>query len=293
MNIHIEGSFYMNMQNKIQNLTFTNYWMFSTVMSQEENLGIAKTMIEVITKRKVEHLAFHGTEVTEKPFFSSRGVRYDVKFIGDNKIYILEMQNYYDNLMQRSIAYHSVEKVKHLKPGEGYDALVETIVIFLCPFDYFELGEAKYTLEWREIHHPELNPQCGCTTILLNTSARSKDKALDALLQYCKGAEAEDALTKNIEEAVERIKNNEVVMEEYMRFEDYVQHERKEGIQQGMQQGIQQGIQKGLQQGIEERNKEICISMLEQNLDISIIEKTTGLSKEEILAIKNKFINHR
>ena len=116
-----------------------------------------------------------------------------------------------------------------------------------------------------------MNPQCGCTTILLNTSARSKDKALDALLQYCKGAEAEDALTKNIEEAVERIKNNEEMMENYMRFEDYVQHEREESIQ--------------------ERNKEICISMLKDGISLAVIHKYTGLSEKEILAIKTNFTN--
>ena len=38
----------------------------------------------------------------------------------------------------------------------------------------------------------------------------------------------------------------------------------------------------------EQRNKEVAINMLRQNLDARLIASVTGLSKEEILKLKSK-----
>ena len=40
--------------------------------------------------------------------------------------------------------------------------------------------------------------------------------------------------------------------------------------------------QEGIEQGIQQRNIEVAKLMIKENIDISIIQKITGLSKEEI-----------
>ena len=50
----------------------------------------------------------------------------------------------------------------------------------------------------------------------------------------------------------------------------------------GVKDGIQTGIQKGIQEGIENGVKKVALGMLKLNLDIEIIQKSTGLSLEEI-----------
>ena len=74
-------------------------------------------------------------------------------------------------------------------------------------------------------------------------------------------------------------------------MEDYIREEAtKQGIEQGIKQGIEQGIKQGIEQGIEQgneqgassRNIEIAKNLIKNNVDIDIIARSTGLSKEEI-----------
>ena len=50
--------------------------------------------------------------------------------------------------------------------------------------------------------------------------------------------------------------------------------------------GVEQGIEQGKSLGIKEQSIKIARKMLEENLDIEIIVKTTGLTKEEIEKLK-------
>jgi len=56
----------------------------------------------------------------------------------------------------------------------------------------------------------------------------------------------------------------------------------------GLERGIETGIQKGIQKGIEQSMKFTATQMLKFNLDIDIISKSTGLTKEEILLIEKE-----
>ena len=67
----------------------------------------------------------------------------------------------------------------------------------------------------------------------------------------------------------------------------YAQQLRQEGMQQGMQQGMQEGMQQGMQQGMQTRNLEIAKEMLlNLHLGMDIVQKATGLSKEELNKLK-------
>ena len=44
----------------------------------------------------------------------------------------------------------------------------------------------------------------------------------------------------------------------------------------------------GKEEGMKEANKQTAINLLNMNMDLSIIEKATGLSKAEILELKDK-----
>ena len=73
----------------------------------------------------------------------------------------------------------------------------------------------------------------------------------------------------------------EKAMEEYIREEA-----TKQGIEQGIKQGIEQGIEQGIKQGFSSRNIEIAKNMIDSKIDLNIISKCTGLSKEEIENLK-------
>ena len=61
----------------------------------------------------------------------------------------------------------------------------------------------------------------------------------------------------------------------------------EQGIEKGIEKGIEQGIEKGIEKGIEQEKIEIVKNMLKDEVDISVISKYTGLSKEEIERLKN------
>ena len=49
----------------------------------------------------------------------------------------------------------------------------------------------------------------------------------------------------------------------------------------------EKGIEQGIEKGIEQEKIEIVKNMLKDEVDISVISKYTGLSKEEIERLKN------
>ena len=55
--------------------------------------------------------------------------------------------------------------------------------------------------------------------------------------------------------------------------------------------GFDRGIQTGIQKGIENGVKKVALGMLKLNLDIEIIQKSTGLSLEEIDSLKKSLKN--
>ena len=56
----------------------------------------------------------------------------------------------------------------------------------------------------------------------------------------------------------------------------------EEAEQRGVEKGFEKGTKEGTQQGIKNRNIEIAKNMIKENIDIDIISKITGLTKEEI-----------
>ena len=61
------------------------------------------------------------------------------------------------------------------------------------------------------------------------------------------------------------------------------QKSRREGVEEGLQQGRAEGRAEGRQEGMQQ----VALSMLQKNLDISLISSVTKLSAEEIEKLKN------
>ena len=49
----------------------------------------------------------------------------------------------------------------------------------------------------------------------------------------------------------------------------------------------QEGVKKGMQKGRQEERRDVILSMLQKNLDISLISEVTGQPKAKILKLKN------
>ena len=71
-------------------LTLADDFMFWKVMSRP---AIAKQFLESLFRRSIKSIEFSGGQSTHKEFANRPGVRFDVEFHGDGKIYDIEMQN--------------------------------------------------------------------------------------------------------------------------------------------------------------------------------------------------------
>ncbi|MCP4493983.1 MAG: Rpn family recombination-promoting nuclease/putative transposase, partial [Gammaproteobacteria bacterium] len=58
------------------------------------------------------------------------------------------------------------------------------------------------------------------------------------------------------------------------------------GHQDGKQEGLEQGIEQGIEQGSEKEKAVIARNLLLEGLEVSLVAKATGLSIEEIEALK-------
>ena len=99
---------------------------------------------------------------------------------------------------------------------------------------------------------------------------------------------------KKVAERLNFLKMDEYEKSDYYRYKQETLRQRDtisaaeekgeaRGIQQGMQEGIQKGIQEGMQQGKQAEKIEIARNMLlELKLGLDIVQKATGLSKEEL-----------
>lgn len=57
---------------------------------------------------------------------------------------------------------------------------------------------------------------------------------------------------------------------------------RQRGIKEGKEEGRKEGRKEGIKEGRNEKTKEIAKKMLAENIEIEVIEKITGLSRQEI-----------
>lgn len=132
-------------------LTLADDFMFWKVMSRP---AIAKQFLESLFRRSIKSIEFSGGQSTHKEFANRPGVRFDVEFHGDGKIYDIEMQNSGSSsekgileLINRARYYHAMLTQSKYDRRRGYAALPDSYVIFICRFDPFGEGRAVYRQE--------------------------------------------------------------------------------------------------------------------------------------------------
>ena len=166
--------------------------------------------------------------MTERQFrytLDGKPIRLDVYTRDRDTIYDAEMQNRNHKspetleLPKRSRFYQSAMDTDFLQKGHSYRRLPEGKVLFICTFDPFGRGNAKYTFTKNCEEVPGLRLQDGTTCIFYNCTCCTEKlpDTLRALYEYIRTGRREDGLTGRIEEAVEKARRNEKWRAEYMK----------------------------------------------------------------------------
>ena len=96
-----------------------------------------------------------------------------------------------------------------------------------------------------------------------------------------------------LNELIKIKKGEDEVMEEAIEMieADAIKRGLQKGIQQGLQKGIQKGLRKGKKEGIKETIRNIINNMLQQGIEVSDINKLTGVTIKKIEQIKKEIGN--
>jgi len=258
-------------EEKFKKLRITDDYMFFQAM---QNKKLCKTMLETILGIKIRDLVYVENEKKLQESYDAKGVRLDVYAEDkENTVYNMEMQtSVFGNLAKRSRYYQGQIDGGLLRPGDNYEDMKKSIVIFICTFDMFNKGLAKYTFNnmCREVEGLELGD--GATKIFLNSKAVMRkavekigleeaciklkiSKDLFNLLDYIETGEIKDTYTEELEREVEQIRKDSEWRRNYMVFEAKMMDIRREARLEGRTEGIAEGIEKGKKEANEEMSK--------------------------------------
>ena len=266
----------------IEELTFTDDYMFGYVMRNEE---ICKGLLERLLKIKIERLEYPELQKSISPYYEAKGVRLDVYVKDSDKVFDIEIQNgKKSNLGKRCRYYQSMIDIDNLLKGASYTSLKESYIIFICTFDPFEKGLSHYTFKTRCLQNSEVDIKDGAIKEIFNAKAfaSERDVEISNFLKYIDSKETADDFTIKINHLVEKAKINEKFRSKYLAVNIRETDIYEEGKNDGIAQGIAQGISQGISQGAEQKAIETAKNLLAMNLPLDSIAKATGLTLESV-----------
>lgn len=275
-----------------EELTFTDDYMFKLVLRKHPKL--CQRLLETILQLRIEKIVFLEAEQTIEPKYDSHGIRLDIYLTDEqNTIYNVEMQvrPYTDLLLAKRMRYYqSTIDIDDLKPGESYDKLPKTFIIFLCPFDFMDGKRCFYIFRtYCQQDKDLLFPDEATKIIISSTGSITNDtpRALIPLLDYMNGKAAKTDLIQDIDSAINTEKTIETERRKYMTYEMKMREFRQEGYNAGFEAGQSAGFESGLETGESKERIQSARDFIARGLITFEDIKTTGrYSPEELAAIR-------
>lgn len=237
----------MTHKKTFQELDLSNAFLFAAALEDQETCGLVIELIlgKPVAKLKVkaEHSILYHSDF--------RSIRLDV-YASDEEMqveYNLEMQNQNErNLAKRSRFHQAGMDVTALKPGEGFEDLKPSYIIFICTFDPFGKGLFRYTFEERCI---EEDFPLGDETqkVFLNTKGKRTERIPNQLIQFLNYVEeSTDAFVSTVNDTtiqklhgkIKRLKESRELEVRYMTIEELMQIREKEARKEGIKEGIRE-----------------------------------------------------
>ena len=240
----------MDYQKAWEELQIKDDFLFAKVMRDKK---LCAALIERLLGTKIKDIIYLEEEKKIDIKWDAKSVRLDVYVEDGNRVFNLEMQTTNQkNLPYRSRYYQGMIDLNTIEKGESYRKLKESYVIFICTFDPFEQGKAKYTFENLCVEDKELRLKDGTRKIFLNAKGyqNAEEEDVREFLKYVNGEESDNIFVKKIENKVEQIKSNKEWRQEYMTMLMREAEIREQSREEGRLEGIQEGRLKGVEEGI-------------------------------------------
>ncbi len=267
-----------------RDIPLENDAMFAEVMRRKDLcIGLLETIFEGRRIRDIVYEDGLSPEAQKYMAFNpgNKSIRLDVYFEDGDTVYDIEIQKAdKGNLPKRTRMYSSMMDANMLDKGLEYEELKDSYVIFICMFDPFEKGLARYTFRSICEEAEGLPLGDGRCIMFLNTkgSIGELGKDMDAFFGYLNGGvesigtgkDSGNEFVERLDECVLDINGDEDWRQGYMKYELNLIEKYKEGEAKGE---------------TNERNR-MARSLKEQGVPIEVIAKAANLSVEEVNRMK-------
>ncbi|MBR6081098.1 MAG: Rpn family recombination-promoting nuclease/putative transposase [Treponema sp.] len=270
-----------------EELTFANNFLFCKILESDPEL--CRQLLEMLLHVRIEKLSSPKSEWTMQEGLDAKSVRFDVYTKDENRIFDIEIQTTNQkNLPKRARYYQCIIDMDNLSHGEKYSRLKDSYVIFLCLEAPFKKRLPVYFFENTCRGDDKIKLNDGAYKVFFNASDYAKMESDEEknFFKFLAGHEAENELTKSIEEKVIFARKNMEWRKQYMTWQQTIDEEKdiafEEGVRQGLEQGIAQGLVRGMEQGVYKKSVEDAKAMLADGMDVNLVAKYTGLPLETI-----------
>ena len=266
--------------------TANNQWRVATIKNNfvfgktlETHPDLCRRLLELILNVEIKEISYPEREKTINLRSDSKGIRLDVyvEEKGTNRSFDIEMQvSNNDNLAKRMRYYQELIDGDKLKPGQHYNALGESIIIFICPFR-FKYNRHFYSFHERCDQELDFILESGVTKIFLSTKGTIDDVSPDilAFLDYVDTGFVLGEFVKELDDAVQLVKSNRRAMKEFMTYEMALLEERLQGEQRGIQIGRTEGTEA------------VAIKLIRRGRPLQEIHEDTGLPIQRLEQLAN------
>ena len=298
--------------------------VFQVLFGEVGSEDITKSFLEAVIGEKITKVDLSKNTILRRLTPNDKmGILDVVVVINDKEYCNIEMQVVEDEAMlERVLFYWSNVYRKTIQKGEEYEALKRTISVIVTDFKIEKLKDKKYFTSWHIYDDEERN--IILTDVLriviielpkIYEKENEKNELLDwtYFLDKPDSEEVEEIMKENkgIREAKEKLE--EVSRDEQMQRiaewrEDAIRLEAgrkkreeraieevkiakeeakiaKEEAKIAKEAGLQEGIKLGHKQGLQEEKEKVAKKMKEEGIDVEVIIKVTGLTKEQIESI--------
>lgn len=265
-------------------ISLRNDDVFKIALGKNENVHLLKDFLQSILKIEITNIIVKTEVALDKTTTNNKGNRLDLLAEIDNKEQInveIQTSNKY-NIVNRSLYYGSTLYRNSLEKGQDYNIAKKTIVIMILDYNEFKEGPYHEVARLRRDYNNEvITDKIEFHYIQLPKFIESVKEIKgdeEIWLAYISNQlnEKEKGELINMKKSIEEIN---AIVDEVMNDEDvYNALTIRELDEYDRRSALSYAEEKG------ERKKQIEVAkkLLENKIDIDIIIKTTGLTKEEI-----------
>lgn len=268
----------------LSELPLHNDFMFGQVMRSEE---ICKLFLEALLGISIQSIEFLDRQKDFTDSYEYHSIRLDV-YLKDETgtVFNVEIQSERrDDLPRRVRFYQSGIDRGELPKGADYANLSESYIIFVCDFDYFQIGKAVGE-RVSFLKDTDVTYEDGSHVFFLN-SRYTEANASKPILEFLDLIRTNDMdkpyetpLGQKAKERMQEVRSDKELEVSYMTFAQKMLDERRVGYMDGLEEGMEKGLEQGLEQGLKN-----AVIALKGVLDPAVIAERFKMSLEQVMDI--------